>query len=289
VLALVGTAVGAGCNDRAPARRTDASSPTDTASPTATPTRTPADFEVAYEHPTSVEIGTTVPVTLVITNTGGRAAPFGAPLSVQRPNGTWRTATTREFGVIEPGETVRAESRPYELEYLGRYAFRLGASAPPTTIRTRPATLAWDRAYRTPAGYRLRVGAPELQRAYAYVDPDGIDRARSAPGEQWAFVPLTASNPSEAVVTPPAADDVTLYPSETPYDRTALVERPLYQGQPYVAAELRPNGEIEGYVPYAIPAATSIDDLRVVWAASIDGGDIAVSWQSRGVPPYRGG
>lgn len=289
MLALVGTAVGAGCNDRAPARRTDASSPTDTASPTATPTRTPADFEVAYEHPGSVEVGTSVSVTLVVTNTGGRTTRFSAPLSVRRRNGTWRQEATPTFGAIDPGETVRVDSSPYELRYLGQYAFRLGNPGPSTTIRTRPATLAWGRGYQPPAGYRLRVGVPDLREAYAYVDPNGIDRVRSAPGEQWVFVPLTVSNPSDAAVTPPAADDVTLFPSGTPYDHTALVEQPLYQGPPYVATELRPTGEVAGYVPYAVPEAASVDDLRVVWTASTDDGDIAVSWQSRGIPPYRGG
>lgn len=289
LLTLLGAVVSAGCNDRPPDTRTSDSTATATVSPTQTPTPTPtpADFEVAYEHPTGVEIGTTVSIGIAVTNTGGRTAPFSAPLSVQRPNGTWQTDSEQAFGEIAPGATVTVESPAYELRYLGAYAFRLGASAPSTTIRTRPATLEWSGTYQAPVGYRIRVGAPNLQQTYAYVDPDGIDRTRSAPGEQWAFVPVVVSNPSDTAVTAPAAGDFTLYPSATPYDRTALTEQPIYQGQPYISTELQPAREVAGYIPYAIPEAASVEDLRVVWATSPGDGGIAVSWQSEGLPPYR--
>ncbi len=286
LLSLIGAAVCAGCNNREPDRRTAADPTTRTESPTATPTRAPAAFEVTYAHPTSVEIGTTVSIRIAVTNTGGRAAAFSAPLSIQRADGTQQTGAQSEFGEIPPGETVTMESPPYELNYLGEYTFRLGAAAP-TTIRTRPATLEWGGAYRVPAGYRLGVGTPSLQQTYAYVDPDGIDRARSATGEQWAFVPVVAGNPSESAIPPPAASDLKLYPSETPYDRTALTEQPIYQGQPYIATRLQPGHEVAGYVPYAIPDDVSIADLRVVWAVSTGDGEITASWQSDGLPPYR--
>ncbi|GGJ16660.1 hypothetical protein GCM10008995_28210 [Halobellus salinus] len=288
LLALIGAAVGAGCNGRDPESDTDVTTATPPATPTATATPPPAEFRIAYEHPTNVEVGQTVTITVTVTNTGGRAAAFGASPSVTRPSDTRRTGPRQELGAIAPGETVTVTSPVYDLDYLGRYTFRFGASAPATTIRTRPATLAWDRAYQVPPGYQLRVGAPELRQTYSYVTPDGIDQERADPGEQWAFVPIEVANPTDDATTAPAADDFTLFPSDTPYDRTALTEQPIYQGQPYVATTLQPERKHRGYIPYAIPAGSTVDDVRIVWAAPVGGGTVAVSWQSAGLPPYRG-
>lgn len=287
LLALVGAAVGAGCNGRDSDSQPTAATATPTTTPTATATRAPAEFTIAYDHPPNVEIGTTVTITLTVTNTGGRAAAFAAPLSMKHKNGTWQTGPRQEFGAISPRETVTMESPAYELRYLGQYTFRLGASAPTTTIRTRPATLEWGRAYQVPTGSQLRVGTPELQRRYTYVDVDGIDQRRSEPDEQWAFVPIEVANPTEDVSTAPAASDFTLYPGDTPYDRTALTEQPIYQGQPYVSTTLRPETKLTGYVPYAIPAKATVADVRIVWAASVGPDEISASWQSDGLPPYR--
>lgn len=291
LLALLCTA-GAGCNGRGddgPEPRTGTPTPTPSPTPTPTATPEPAAFEVAYRHPDTVEIGREVTITVAVTNTGGRAAEFGAPLSVTRAGGQWHEGPQLEFGEVSPGETVPVESEPFELPYLGQYTFRLGAASPATTIRTRPASLEWGRAYRPPAGYRVRVDTPDLQRTYAYVDPDGIDRERSARGEQWAFVSVAVTNRTDRTLTAPADDGFALYPSATRHDPVTLVERPIYQGPPYVSGQLPPGTERTGYVPYAIPADSEIEDLRVVWSASVGDGDVAVSWQSAGVPPYRDG
>lgn len=288
LLSLIGAAVGAGCNSRAPESDTDTATRTPSATSTATATPTPAEFSVAYEHPTSVEVGQAVAVTVTVTNTGGRAATFAASPSVTRPSDTQQTGPRQELGVISPGETVAVTSPTYDLNYLGRYTFRFGASAPPTTIRTRPATLAWDRAFQAPHGYQLRVGAPDLQQTYSYVTPNGIGQERADPNELWAFVPIEVANPTDDAATAPAADDFTIFPSDTPYDRTALTEQPIYQGQPYVATTLQPGGKRSGYIPYTIPAGAIVDDLRIVWDTSVSSGTVAVSWQSAGLPPYRG-
>lgn len=158
-LAPIRAAVGAGCNDRVPEGDTDVATGTPRATPTATATPMSAEFSTAHEHPTSVEAGQAVATTVTVTNTGGRAAAFGASPSVTHPSGTRQTGPRQELGAIAPGETVTVTSPAYDLDHLGRYTFRFGASAPSTTIRTRPTTLAWNRAYQAPHGRQLTTCA----------------------------------------------------------------------------------------------------------------------------------
>ena len=288
LVALLCATAGAGCNSPKTDTPTDVSTETPTPTPTATPTPAPPSFEISYQHRDSVEIGSEITIATTVANTGGRAGRFSAPLSVKRANGVWRPGALQESGEIPPGEAVTVESQPYELRYLGEYVFRVGASAPTTRIRTRPASFEWGRWYRSPAGYQVRVRTPRLEQTYSYVDLDGIERTAPRDDRQWVFVSIELRNETDRVLRGPAASNFALFPSETQYDRAALLEQPIYHGEPYVPTGLQPGGEQTGYIPYEIPDTPTVADLRVVWAASNGDGDIAVSWQSEGLPPYRG-
>ncbi|MFB6123902.1 MAG: hypothetical protein ABEJ78_10650 [Haloferacaceae archaeon] len=276
----------AGCSNGSPGSSTDTASPTATSTPPATTStagETPTEtfpFElVRIDARDTVQLNVPFGFAISVRNTGSQARTFRSKLSMKVGDGTWQSVDGEIRFDVPAGEVRTWQTPARRAGYLQTYRYRLEAFDATWTTEIVPKRLDFGLSYTTPTGLSLNVLGVAFEKRYSGSDgtatAGGDASAPTAPdGHVWAVFPVTARNRAESPQSTPAPDEFVLSIDGETYRPTSAD----VSGNPYRRVTLDPETSRRGELVYAVPEGTSANDVEVTWGASLQRGDVKVTW-----------
>jgi hypothetical protein len=249
---------------------------------TATPTVTPAGtgspkFELrTVESAESTPLNDPTAFAIAIQNVGTGQGTFRSALEQRTDGGEWQTAGELEIP-LAAGETGEWHSPRFALDYLGTIQFRLAAFDETWSIEVTPASYDFGIRYATPTGLFVNVRGGTFESTYPTPGNETAtnESTPTAPGDDqvWVVMRVDVRNRLEEAQPAPDVSTFTL--------EVGGEERPLNQdvaSDPYEGGSLAGRTVRRGELVYPVPADTEVNDLRMTWEQSLDGGDVKVIW-----------
>jgi hypothetical protein len=224
------------------------------------PPRDPATFGLLGLHvPASIPVGGRFRVAAVVQNTGDEEGTVTSALSV-RSGGAWERRDALELAV-EPGVARAWRSGPIPAGSGSELTVRLDRFDATATVSVGPGTYEFGQYYRSPTGLLLTAYDASISRTYEYGAEGETETHRAPDGERWAFVRVNAENTGDAEAEVPEASAFSLLVDGSVYSPADVRrERGRWRG-----GTLAPGGSRDGWIAYAVPAATEVGDLLLRW------------------------
>jgi hypothetical protein len=255
-----------------------------------------AEFElVSVDAPEALGLNDITTITIGIRNVGSAPGTFASELETRVGDGEWEVAGELTMS-LEPGERGAWESPRFSLEYLQTYRFRLAAVDETWSIEGRPRELDFNNYYRSPTGLLINVLGGSFESTYP---TDETTTATPTDGTATPTDGTATPTNGTATVTPTTAPEGQVWavirvdvrnrlqePQRAPPASTFTLEvggesQPLRQSvtdDPYEERMLEGRRVRRDDLVYAVPAETEANDLRVIWADSLAGGDVRTIW-----------
>jgi hypothetical protein len=231
---------------------------------------------VSIDAPDSVQLNVPFGFEISVRNTGSRERTFRSKLSTKVGDGAWKTAEG-EISVPVPAGEVRTWKSPRgKPPYLQTYHYRLEAFGATWSTEIVPKRLDFGLSYTTPLGLSLNVLGADFQAQYSGSDAtatSGDDGVAAPDGKVWGVLPMEVRNRADSTQSLPAPDEFVLHLDDRTYRPT-----PDVSSNPYEGGSLDGGTTRTGELVYAVPEGTRPRDVEVTWEASLDGGDVKVTW-----------
>ena len=281
-----------------------------TATPTTSETGSPEFELVSINAPDAIGLNDITTIGIEIRNVGSASGTFASRLDTKVGDGEWEEAGELTMS-LDAGERGEWESPRFSLEYLQTYQFRLEAFDETWSIEGRTRELDFNNYYRSPTGLLINVLGGSFESTYPTDTTETTTNgtATATPTNETATptngtataTPTngTATPTNGTAVTPTTAPDGRVWavirvdvrnrrqePQQSPPASTFTLEvdgesQPLRQSvtdDPYEERTLEGRMVRRDELVYSVPAETEVNDLRVVWADSLEGGDVRATW-----------
>ena len=223
--------------------------------------------------PDRVQLGESVRYRFTVENAGEASRTVEPTVESRTGASAWSVHERWEPVELAPGNRHTFESPRFTREYLETVEFRIDGFAPTFSIEFAERELPFERGYRDPAGREVRVNDVTIKSSYEYTS-DGLRRlAEVEDGYQFVFVDVEVVNQTDEPIGAPPADEFSLLEGETAHQSV-----PMAGDAGYEAGELPWGSRTDGLVAYETRASLVVDDVRVGWRTSFDGGDVGVIW-----------